>query len=158
MNHDIMAEFRDTVHLRYDWHIADKPSTSICGDAFTVDHVMVCIRGGFIIQRHNELRDLEADLLNTVCHDVQVEPVLQEITGEVLTRGTSPALDARLDVHAHGFWDRQGSPFFDVRAFNPNAESYKDLAIQQIYRKHEDDKKRLYANRVLEVEEGLLHL
>ena len=148
------TEFRDTVHLRYDWHIADTPSTSICGDAFTVDHVMVCIRGGFIIQRHNELRDLEADLLNTVCHDVQVEPVLQEITGEVLTRSTSAALDARLDFHAHGFWDRQGSAFFDVRVFNPNAESYKDLTIQQIYLKHEDYKKRLYANRVLEVEQG----
>ena len=75
-------EFRDAVHLRYDWHIADTPSTCICGDAFTVDHAMVCRRGGFIIQRHNELRDFEADLLNTVCHDVQVEPVLQEITGK----------------------------------------------------------------------------
>lgn len=115
---------------------------------------MVCRRGGFIIQSHNELRDLEADLLNTVCHDVQVEPVLQEITGEVLTRATNPAPDARLDVHARGFWDRQGSAFFDVRVFHPNAESYKDLTIQQIYRKHEDEKKRLYADRALEVERG----
>ena len=69
-------EFRDAVHLRYDWHIADTPSTCICGDAFTVDHAMVCRQGAFIIQRHNELRDLEADLPNTVCHDVQVETVL----------------------------------------------------------------------------------
>ena len=117
-----------------------------------VDHAMVCRRGGFIIQRHNELCDLEADLLNTVCHDVQVEPVLQEITGEVLTRGTNPAPDARLDVHARGIG--KALPFFDVRVFHPNAESYKDLTIQQIYRKHEDEKKRLYANRVLEVERG----
>ena len=69
-------EFRDAVHLCYDWHIADMPSTCICGAAFTVDHAMVCRQGAFIIQRHNELRDLEADLLNTVCHDVQVETVL----------------------------------------------------------------------------------
>ena len=34
-------EFRDAAHLRYDWHIADTPSTCICGDTFTVDHVMV---------------------------------------------------------------------------------------------------------------------
>ena len=142
-------EFRDAVHLRYDWHIADTPSTCICEDAFTVDHAMVCRRGGFIIQRHNELRDLEADFLNTVCHDVQGEPVLQEITGEVPTRGTKQAPDARLDVHARGFWDRQDSAFFDVRVFHPNAKSYKDLIIQQIYRKHEDERKRLYANRVL---------
>ena len=39
---------------------------------------MICKRGGFVIQRHNELRDLQADLLSTVCSDVEVEPVLQE--------------------------------------------------------------------------------
>ena len=47
-------------------------------------------------------------MLNIVCHDVQVEPVLQKLTRELLTRGTNQAPDARLDVHAGGFWDRQG--------------------------------------------------
>lgn len=41
-----------------------------------------------------------------------------------------------------------------MRVCHPNAESHKDLTIQQIYRKHEYEKKRLYANRVLEVEQG----
>ena len=71
-------------------------------------------------------------------------------------RGTNQAQDARLDIHARGFWDRQGSAFFNVRVCHPNGESYKDLTIQQIYRKHEYEKKRLYANRVLEVEQGTL--
>ena len=35
-----------------------------------------------MIQRHNELRDIEAELLNMVCNDVHTEPVLQDITGE----------------------------------------------------------------------------
>ena len=50
---------------------------------------MICRLGGFIIQRHNELRDLEADLLNImiVCNDVEVEPALQEIHVEVLNSG-----------------------------------------------------------------------
>ena len=87
-------------------------------------------------------------MLNIVCHDLQVEPVLQELTGELLMRGTNQAPDARLDVHPCGFC------LFDVRVFHPNAESYKDLTIQQLYRKHEDEKKRLYANRVLEVKQG----
>ena len=39
------------------------------------------------------------------------------------------------------------------KVFYPNAESYKDLTIYQLYRKHKDEKKRLYANRVLEVEQ-----
>ena len=67
---------------------------------------MVCRRGGFIIQRHNELCDLEAEMLKMVCNDVQIEPVLQEINGEVLTPGTNRASDARLNIHARGFWER----------------------------------------------------
>ena len=54
-------EFKDAIHLRYDWQISDTPSTCACGDVFYVDHVMICRRGGFIIQRHNELLDLEAE-------------------------------------------------------------------------------------------------
>ena len=77
-------EFRDAIKLRYDWPVDDIPSTCVCGDAFTVDHAMICKRGGFVTQRHNELRDLEAELLNMVCTDVEIEPVLQDISGEQL--------------------------------------------------------------------------
>ena len=115
---------------------------------------MVCRHGGFIIQRHSELRDLEVEMLKMVCNDVEVEPVLQEITGEVLTRGTNKAPDARLDIHARGFWERQKSALFDVRVCHPNADSYKDLSPKQIYRQHENEKKRMYANRVMEVEQA----
>ena len=54
---------------------------------------MICKRGGFIIQRHNELRDLEAQMLNL-------------------------------------------------------------LIPQQMYRQHENEKKRMYAIRVMKVEEA----
>ena len=80
-------EFKDAVHLRYDWQINDIPNVCIWGEPFNVDHAMICKRGGFIIQRHNELRDLEAQMLDLVCRDVEVQPVLQEITGELLARG-----------------------------------------------------------------------
>ena len=140
--------------MRYDWQISDTPSTSACGNVFYVDHAMVCRRGGFIIQRHNELRDREAEMLKIVCNDVQIEPVLQEINGEVLTPGTNRAADARLNIHARGFWERQCSAFFDVRVCYPNAKSYRGLTTKQIYRQHESEKKRMYASRVLEVEQG----
>ena len=100
--------------------------------------------------------DLEADLLSTLCSDVEVEPVLQDITEEQLTRGSNRAQDARLDIRARGFWDPppQSSAFFDVRVCHPNAESYRVQEPQQIYRIHENDKKRLYSRRVLDVEHG----
>ena len=102
---------------------------------------MTCMRGGFVIQRHNELQDLEAELLNMVCKDVVTEPVLQDVEREKLTRGSNKALDARLDINARGFWEPQRSAFFDVRVCHPNAESYRDLEPQQIYRLHENEKK-----------------
>ena len=76
---------------------------------------MISKRRGFIIQRDNELRDLEAQMLNLVSHDVEIEPVLQEITSESLAGGgANTAPDSRLDIHARGFWCRQASTFFDV--------------------------------------------
>ncbi|XP_073253376.1 uncharacterized protein [Porites lutea] len=147
-------EFRDAVKLRYDWEIADLPAMCTCGDLFTVDHAMVCRHGGLIIQRHDEIRDLEAEMLCMVCTDVETEPVLQEITGEELNRGANKAPDARLDVHARGFWDRQQSAFFDVRVCHPNADSYRELSPKQIFQLHENEKKRQYSRRVLELEQG----
>ena len=41
-----------------------------------------------------------------------------------------------------------------MRVCNPNAVSYKDLEPQQIYRIHENEKKRLYSRRVLDIEHG----
>ena len=64
MNLDLnKSEFRDAVKLRYDWDVPDMPSVCVCGDHFNMDHAMICKRGGFVIQRHNELRGLEAEML-----------------------------------------------------------------------------------------------
>ena len=60
--------------------------------------------GGFIIQRDSKLRDLEAEMLRMVCNDVEVEPVLEEVTGETIDHGANKAPDARLDIQARGFW------------------------------------------------------
>ena len=128
--------------------------TCAWGVQFSVDHAMVCQRRGFVIQGHNELRDLEAEMLRMVCNDVEVEPVLQEATGETLNHGANKAPDARLDIHARGFWERQRSAFFDVRVCHPNADSYRDLTPKQIYKKHENEKKRHYAEKVMKIKQG----
>ena len=50
------SEFRDAVKLRCDWEVPDMPCVGVCGDIFSVDHAIICKRGGFVIQRHNKLR------------------------------------------------------------------------------------------------------
>ena len=79
-------EFRDALRLRYDWPVPDTPSVCVCGCSFTLDHAMIYQRGGLVIQRHNEIRDLQAELLDMVCYDVEIEPSLQVLTGEELNR------------------------------------------------------------------------
>ena len=87
-------------------------------------------------------------MLRMVCNGVETEPVLQDITGEELNRGANTALDARLDIVERGFWERQRSAFFDVRICHPNADSYRDMDLNQIYRQHETEKKRQYASKL----------
>lgn len=68
-------EFKDAIYL---WWLANKrhSSTCACGDFSDVHHAMVCRRGGFIIQKHIGLRDLEAEMPKIVCNDIQIELVL----------------------------------------------------------------------------------
>ena len=66
-------------------------------------------------------------------------------------------IGARLDIHARGFWERQRSAFFDVWVCHLNVESYKDLSPKQIYRQHENEKKTLYASRVMKIEQGTFY-
>ena len=54
--------------------------------------------------------------------------------------------------------ESQRSAFFDVRVYHPNADSYTDLELRQVYKIRENEKKRLYARRVLEIEQGTFTL
>ena len=76
------------------------------------------------------------------------------VTGEELNRGANQSHDARFDVNARGFWERQRSAYFDIRVCHPHADSYKDLILKQLYKQQENEKKRKYASRILEVEQG----
>ena len=148
------SAFRDALALRYDWQPISAPSTCGCGAKFSIEHVLSCPKGGFPSIRHNEIRDLTANMLTEVCSDVCVEPDLQPITGEQLTGASSNIQDgARLDIAANGFWGgRYERTFFDVRIFNPHARSNCQTSLTTCYRKHKNIKKRTYEQRVREVE------
>ena len=78
--------------------------------------------------------DLEAELLNSVCKDdVQTEPVLQDITEEVLYPGANKSAGVRLDIHARGIWEQCSSAFFDVKVCHPNADTYIHHSTKQIH-------------------------
>ena len=79
-------------------------------------------KGGFVSIRHNDLRDLTANMLSEVCKDVEIEPKLTPLTGEVLgSRTANTTNQARLDIRARGVWERGQQAFLDLRVFDPNA-------------------------------------
>ena len=81
-------EFRDAIALRYGWRIPNTPHYCGCGSKNSVDHTLICAKGGYVAMRHNALRDLNADLQREVCRDVVTEPKLLPLDGEVIA-GTS---------------------------------------------------------------------
>jgi hypothetical protein len=116
---------------------------------------MNCKRGGFINARHDTIRDFEASLLSQVCTDVELEPHLQPVTTEILSgRSANTSADARLDIRARGFWRRGQNAFVDVRVTNPDCASQINSSIPSILRKHEEEKKREYNERVMQIEQG----
>ena len=88
-------ELRVTVSLRCNWPMDDIPFTCLRGKVFTVDRSMICKWGSFVTHCHNELRDLEVELLSKVWSNVETEPVLQDISGEQLSRGSNKAHEMR---------------------------------------------------------------
>ena len=145
--------FRDAVALRYNWQLLNCPLHCACGEKFSIQHALSCPTGGYPSIRHNEIRDLTAGFLTEVCNSVSIEPHLQRVTDEVFRNRTAIRGDeARLDVAANGVWGgRFERAFFDIRVFNPSARSNSG-PINQMYRKHEMEKKRVYEQRVAEVE------
>ena len=119
-----------------------------------MEHALSCRKGGFPALRHNEIRDITANLLTEVCNNVCIEPHLQPVTGEHLHGATSDNQDgARLDIAAKGLWGgRSERIYFDVQVFNPHAPSNCQSNVLACYRKHEKEKKRAYEQRICEIE------
>lgn len=146
-------EFRDAVSLRYGWNIPYTPHFCGCGVKNSIDHTLVCMKGGYVSMRHNALLDLNAELQREVCRDVVLEPRLLPIENETDVSGTV-ANRAAPDISSRGIWSTFERTFFDVRVLHPNAPSYKDTEITSLYRTHEKEKMRKYASRILAVDKG----
>ena len=110
--------FRDALCLRYGWKIHNLPLLCACGGPLSVDHAMFCHKGGFPTLRHNEIRDLSANLLREVCPNTGIEPGLQPLSKETFQlHTTNTDHDARVDIMAEGFWTPAQVAFLTFRFF-----------------------------------------
>ena len=85
---------------------------------------------------------------------MQAEPHLLPVTNETFqNRTANTSTEARLDIKARGFWQRNQTAFFDIRVTHVNSSSQK--TTEQIFKSHEANKKREYLERILNIEHGV---
>ena len=150
------GQFADALCIRYNQPIRNLPSKCPCGEKFDVEHALSCKKGGFIAQRHDNLRDILTTLLNRICKDVEAEPHMLPVTNETFRlRTANTSQEARLDIKANGFWQRSQTAFFDIRVTHVNSSSQIQKPTTTIFREHENSKKREYMQRVIDVEHGV---
>ena len=148
-------EFRDSLCLRYNLPLPNLPSYCACGEMFTVNHALSCKKGGFVAQRHDTIRDLLTSHISKVCRNVEKEPLLQPLDNEVFNlQSTVTSREARLDMKAGGFWTPRVTAFFDVRVTHVNSRSNQGKSTATIFKEQENEKKRKYNQRVMDVEMG----
>jgi len=86
-------------------------------------------------------------------HNVEVEPHPQPLDNEQFNlRSAVASPEARLDMKAGGFWSRGVTAFFDVRVTHVNSKCNQGKATFTIFKDQEEEKKRKYQQRVLDVE------
>jgi len=78
-NYDLRPqEFRDALAIRYRKPLLNVPAfCDGCGAPSTLDHFLTCMKGGLIVQRHNEIRDTVGDLAVMVWVRLDVSPLFQ---------------------------------------------------------------------------------
>ena len=148
-------EFRDSLCLRYNLPLPNLSSYYAFGEVFTVNHAFTCKKGGFIAQRHDTIQDLLTSHISKVCRNVKTEPLLQPLDNEVFNlQSTVMSRGARLDMKEGGFWTPGVTAFFDVRVTHVNYRSNQGKHTATIFKEHENEKKRKYNQRVMDVEIG----
>ena len=126
--------FWDAIRIRYNIPLERLPTLCVCRDSFNLQHVLSCLKGGLVITRHNELRNLRAEILGEVCKNVVMEPLLTPLMGKELRKSSNASNQARADVSARGLWINGQTAFCDVRVSNPlfRCHLYHSLLVKRM--------------------------
>ena len=147
-------QWYDSISIRYDRLPNEIPKKCCCGKDFSVSHSLTCKKGGFVHMRHDAVRDTFADLMEEFGKDVRKEPALLPVSGEILPEGSNIKDGARSDISALSIWSPLCKAFFDVRVFNPLATTNWTKDLKKMYTTHENEKKKEYNQRILQIEKG----
>ena len=148
-------DFRDLLCLRYHRRVQGLQRDCVCGQPYSLDHSQICKRGGFIHMRHDQPKEAFALEASKFFRDVQVEPPLEAVSGEVMRHKSAIVSDdARSDLRVRGFWSNMRNAFFEFRVVYPYARSYADQDPLTLLRSQQQARKREYEQRVRDIEDG----
>ena len=100
-----------------------------CGAEFSVDHGLNCPKGGNVIERHNEIRDVTGQLASMAFLHVTSEPVVREAS---TARGERDQCGLVCDLVVRGVWHPQTEALFDFRVCNADAQSYANRPVTAV--------------------------
>jgi len=147
MSHDhydlTTQEFCDVISLRYRKHLLNVPSSCDgCDAPFSLDHALICRKGGLIIQCHNEVRHAVGDLATLVWGWIVSELVVRDASAD------SEALI--VDLGARGVWEPQAMVLFDICVVHTDARFYLSYSPGAVLASGEAEKWK-YCRPVLSV-------
>ena len=88
---------------------------------------------------------------------METEPLLQPLDNEVFNlQSIVTTREARLDMKAGGFWTPGVTAFFDVCVTHVNSRSNQGKYTATIFKERENERKRKYNQRVMDVEMALV--
>ena len=103
---------------------------------FDLPHALSCKKGGLVTRRHNEIRDVIANVSSLVWNQIRVEPIVREADSS----DNSPALIN--DINIRGVWLPQVEALIDVRVVDTDAQSYLDHSPREVLNSAESEKRR----------------
>ena len=119
---------------------------------FTAIHTQECPRGGYIIMRHNKVRDFLAKKVASIFKDTVVEPMLHNVNGESLATGANTANDARADIRIKGYLQDYHNTFMDIKVIHLQSSVHVLQKPIEALKKCEQQKEARYKERINKVE------
>ena len=113
----LKEEFWDLVKIRYGWLLSRLSNICSCGAKCDLQNSLSFKKGSFASLRHNHLRNITANLIDQVCHDVRADPLFKPLQ-TFDSRSRNVRDETRLDISARGFWTKYQIAFFDEMVFN----------------------------------------
>ena len=124
-------EFRDALCLRYNRGLVKMPVVRDgCGDPSSVQHALDCRKGGLVIKRHNEIRDVLGDVCSMAFSEIMREPIANDNESALLA-----------DLSVRGLWKPQVDSLIDIRVVNTDARSYLNKSVATVLKNAEEEKK-----------------